>query len=284
MTSRNKINIVLVLMVVALISVLFIDTNKPVKTAFKLSALNETAVNSITITRRTSDTVILKKIKDKWYMTSPYKVRANTFYIESILQITKADSVSEFTISSNDKDKFKLNPPQASLKLNNQLFLFGTNEQLHLNRYILTNNKLYLLPDRYFYLLNITTTGYIDHALIAKDNEIKKIKLANVSIELKKGKWRVSPELKNSSTDDVIQLISEWNNSQVVEINKLTDTNDKPDFNIEVTLNNNQAAIIFNVIMKEDYYLFNRPDLKLSYKLNQDMANRLLQIPNQKIE
>jgi hypothetical protein len=284
MTSRNKINILLFLMVIILIAILFVDTDKPSTNTFNLSSLTEATIKDITITRQTSDTVKFKKINNHWFMTSPYKVRANIFYIESILQITKANSVSQFNISNTDKNKFKLNPPQATLKLNDQLFLFGTNEQLNLNRYILTNKKLYLLPDRYFYLLNIVTTGYVDHALLAKGDKIIKLKLNDMTIELKNAKWEVKPEPKNSSADDIVQLISEWNNSQVVEIKKLSDTSEQKNFSIEVKLDNKLPAIIFDVIVKEDYYLFIRPDLKLQYKLNQDMADRLLKIPNQKIE
>ncbi len=281
MTSRNKINILLILIVFILVAVLLLDVKEPAKTTFHLSSLNEETVNTIAITRRTGDAVTLKKINKQWYMTSPYKIRANTFYIESILQITKAESISQFTITDNDKNKFKLNPPQASLKLNNQLFSFGTNEQLHLNRYILTNDKLYLLPDRYFYLLNIVTTGYIDHALINKNDKIIKLKLKDSEIKLINSNWIVNPEAKNSSVDDIVQLISEWNNSQVVEITKLTDDTVNANFSIEIKLDNNLPAIIFDILLKDDFYLFIRRDLKLQYKLNQDMANRLLKIPNQ---
>ncbi len=284
MTSRNKINILLLFVVAILVAILVLDTNKPTTATFKLSSLSEDSINEITITRLTSEKVILKKINNHWFMTSPYKVRANTFYIESLLQITKAESKSQFDIVNKDKNKFKLNPPQATLKLNKQLFSFGTNEQLHLNRYILTNKKLYLLPDRYFYLLNIATTGYIDHALINKDDKIIKLKLADLVIELKNDKWQVTPEPENSSSDDIVQLISEWNNSQVVEIKKLSGNREKKNFSIEVKLDNKLPAIIFNVIIEDDSYLFTRPDLKLQYTLNQDMANRLLKIPNQKIE
>ncbi len=283
MTSRNSINIVLLLIVVALITFLFLETDEPTTATFKISSLSEQSISSIEISRITSESLAFKKINEYWYMVSPYKVRANAFYIESILRITQAKSSSQFTISTIDKNKFKLNPPQATLKLNEQLFLFGTNEQLNLNRYILTNEKLYLFPDRFFYLLNISTTGFIDHALIAQGEKITGIKLVNHDIQLKNSKWTITPVSDKTSIDDVVQLITEWSNSQTIEINKLADTEQAANqFNIEITLEGKQKPILFEVSSTDDFYFFSRPDLKIQYKLNHDMANRLLNIPVQR--
>ncbi len=282
MTSRNSINIILFLIVCALIAFLFFDQGKPVASTFKISSVTEQSINSIEISRLTGESLTFKKIKEYWYMISPYKIRANSFYIESILRITRAKSASRFTISKTDKNKFKLNPPQATLKLNQQLFLFGTNEQLNLNRYILTNDKLYLSPDRFFYLLNISTTGFIDHALIAQGEKITGIKLAKHNIQLKNTKWTVTPKYGNNSVDDIVQFITQWSNSQTIEINKLTDIEQFANkFNIEISLKGQSKPIIFEVSSTDDFYFFSRPDLKLQYKLTHEMANLLLKIPLQ---
>ncbi|MFV1984287.1 MAG: DUF4340 domain-containing protein [Thiohalomonadales bacterium] len=280
MNSRNTINIILFVFVTILVAIVFFDSEESTQTTFNLTTLSETEITSIEITRQTDEALKFKKNNDLWYMISPYKIRANTFYIESLLRITQAKSLSKFTISDTDKNKFKLNPAQASLKLNDQLFLFGTNEQLNLNRYILTNKKLYLILDRYFYLLNSTTTGFIDHALIGKNEKITGLKLVDYDLQLINDKWKIKPDSENIGTDDIIQLITEWNNSQAVEITKLTDLNNiKKNFSIELTLKNNAQTIVFDIIVSDDSYLFIRRDLKLQYKLNQEMANRLLKIP-----
>jgi len=280
MNSRNTINIILFVFVAILVAILFFDSEESTQTTFNLTTLSETEITSIEITRLTDEALKFNKNNDLWYMISPYKVRANAFYIESLLRITQAKSLSKFTISDTDKNKFKLNPPQATLKLNDQLFLFGTNEQLNLNRYVLSNKKLYLIQDRYFYLLNSTTTGFIDHALIGKNEKITGLKLVDYDLQLINDKWIIKPDSKNVSTDDIIQLITEWNNSQAVEITKLINLNNiKKNFSIELTLKNNTKTIVFDIVISDDSYLFIRRDLKLQYKLNQEMANRLLKIP-----
>lgn len=263
-------------------ALLFVDSKESTQESFNLSTLKESKINSIEITRLTGDALKFIKETNQWRMVSPYKVRANNFYIESLLQITHAKSSSQFTISKNDNNKFKLNPPQASLKLNEQLFLFGTNEQLNLNRYISTNNKLYLIPDRYFYILNSYTTGFIDHALIGKNEIITGLTLAKYDLALKNGKWQLKPASKNITADDIVQLISEWNNSQAIEITKPNEIDKTSiDYSIKLTLKNNPVPVIFDISLKENFYLFTRPDLKLQYKLNHDMANRLLKISGQ---
>lgn len=286
MTSRNTINLFLFLFVSILIVILFLDTNNSTQSTFNLSSLKETEINTIEITRLTSNPLKFKKniIKDntQWYMVSPYKVRANTFYIESLLRIIQAKSASQFIISESDKTKFKLNPPQATLKLNTQVFLFGTNEQLNLNRYILSNEKLYLIPDRFFYLLNSSTTGFIDHALIGKNEKIVGLKLVDYDIQFIDNKWQIKPASKYTSTDDINQLISEWNNSQAIEISKLTNVNNSDSkFSVKLKLKNKKQDIVFGIVIKDDSYFFIRQDLKLQFKLNQDMAYRLLKLPKQ---
>ncbi len=284
MNSRTIINIFLFLLVAALVTVLLVDTDETTVTSYKLSNLTETQINTIEITRQTGEALQFIKKNNRWYMTSPYKARANTYYIESLLRITQAKSISQFSISKADKNKFKLTPAQATLKLNEQLFIFGTNEQLNFNRYILTNEKLYLIPDRYFYLLNSTTTGYIDHALIGKQEKITSIQLEKYQIQLLNSKWVTNPKLDNSSADDIIQLISEWNNSQAIEIIKLSDTeNINKKFSVKIIINSSTTPIIFDIVVNDENYFFIRPDLKLQYKLNHDMADRLLKIPNQNI-
>jgi len=277
MNIRNSINIFLLLFVAGLIAILVFDTEQTTTQTFKLSSISEEQVNSIEITRLTAKPLKFKKYDMQWFMTSPYKVRANAFYIESLMRITKATSTTQFTISNKDKKKFKLSTPQATLKLNDQLFLFGTNEQLHLNRYIFTNEKLYLIPDRFFYLLNTTATGFIDHALIGNDEKIIGLKLQHYNIQLKDNKWQVSPTPKNVATDDIKQLISEWNNSQVIEIKNLNDTNTiNQSFSVTVSLKEKSMPIIFDIIKNKDFYFFARRDLNLQFKLNNDMAERLL--------
>ncbi len=284
MNSRTTINIFLFLLVATLVAVLFVDSNKTTVTSYNLSNLTQAQVNTIEITRQTAETLKFNKKNNQWYMTSPYKVRANSYYIESLLRITQAKSISQFSISNADKNKFKLKPAQATLKLNEQLFIFGTNEQLNLNRYILTNEKLYLIPDRFFYLLNSTATGYIDHALIGKQKKITGIELDKHQIQLLNSKWTISPKLDNSSTDDVIQLVSEWNNSQAIEIVKLSNSNNiNKKYSVKIFINNNSTPIVFDIVVTDENYFFIRNDLKLQYKLNHDMADRLLKIPNQNI-
>lgn len=284
MNSRNSINIILILIVAGLIAILlYFDSNESEQTTFNLSTLSETEVHSIEITRQTGEPLKFKKSNNQWFMISPFKVRANNFYIESLLRITEAKSISQFTISNKDKNKFKLNPPRATLKLDDQLFLFGTNEQLNLNRYILSNNKLYLVPDRYFYLLSSTTTGFIDHALIGGNEKIIGLTLTDYNIQLKNTKWEIKPKQENTSTDDIIQLIAEWNNSQAIEITKLDTGNTiNKNFSIELKLENRSKVIVFDIVVSDDFYFFIRKDLKLQFKLSQDMANRLLKLPNQK--
>ncbi|VAX01526.1 hypothetical protein MNBD_GAMMA22-1989 [hydrothermal vent metagenome] len=283
MNSRTSLNIFLFLFVATLIAILFIDTEKSI-TTYQLSSLNENQVTTIEITRQTGKALTFNKKNNLWYMTSPYEVQANTFYIESLLRITQAKSISQFTISKEDKNKFKLNPAQATLKLNQQLFSFGTNEALNLNRYILSNDKLYLIPDRYFYLLNSTTTGYIDHALIGKQKKIIGLELENHKIQLLNGKWQTTPKLKNNSADNIIQLISEWNNSQAIEISEFSDiANSDKKLSVKIFIAGNKKPIIFDVVITDENYFFIRVDLKLQFKLNHDMAKRLLTIPNQVI-
>jgi len=289
MNSRNSINLILFIIVAILIAILVLDEPDSKKVSFKITTLKQENINQIEITRLTSKSLKFQKKREHWYMVSPYQVRANTYYIESLLQLTKASSKSQFTISKDEYKKFKLEPAQATLKLNNQIFLFGTNQSLNLNRYILSNNKLYLIPDRFFYLLNIITTGYIDHALISKGNKITGIKLANYDIKLIKTNWTISPNKSNTGSDDINQFITEWNNSQAIEISKLDKTTivKTKDIKstIEITLNNNSKGnnptkIKFDIIVDDDYYYFVREDIKLKFKLTHEMAERLLKLPS----
>lgn len=277
MNSRNIINIILLLLVAILLAVLFLEPGAQKKPLNTLTIIDKKSIHSIKITRLTGDPIEFIKQQKQWLLTTPYQIKANEFRINALIRIVEETSQAQYPISEIDLKKFKLAPPQATLRLNDTLIQFGGSEPLKLNRYVRINNTLHLIKDTYFYQINSSFNLFIDHALIGKNETITHLKLPDVDVKLKQGKWIVQPQPKNYSADDVIQLISEWNNIHAIDIKPIE--NKKASNQIEVTLKHRLSPIIFEIRQSKDNFILARPDIKLQYILGKDKTEQLLQLP-----
>ena len=283
MSSRNILNLVLLVIVLGLVAIVAYEPGKekPV-TPPTLTQLKAKDVNNIKISRQSDQRDIeLIRTAHGWVMLKPYHLPANTFRIDSIFKLLSTVSFSQNDLHKLDPINFGLDKPYATITLNNKTsIIFGHNKSLKHLRYVQIGSVLHMIADTFYYQLAAKAESFIDHQLIPKQRKITQLQLPGLKLEEKEEKWEVTPKPKHFSMDSVNELISEWQLSQAYDIgyekNKIN-AKAGAATDIHITLDN-QAVIRFNIVKDPDGFALLNIDTGVKYILAKDRKDKLLKL------
>lgn len=282
MSKRNLINLILLAIIIALVAIVIYkpgkDAAQPLPT---LTSLNKNDIQHIKITRKSKipseQEMEFKKTDNGWVMIKPYTVAANTFRINSILEILTTTSFSQNNLSGLDLATFGLAKPVATITFNNKTSLvFGHNKTLKNHRYIKIGPTLHLTTDTFLYQLAAKAESYIDHKLLPENKTLIKLSLPDITLEKVNGKWKSSINTDRFSADATNQLIEEWQLSQAYDVNK---TKAKIKYRKDIAAYFNTGEVIyFNIENnKSSFNLINLTN-RVRYILSADRKNKLLNL------
>ena len=295
MSKRNLLNLILLVFIAILATIVIYEPGKNVAAKPPtLTNLNKKDIKQIKITRHVAhgtslleQEIELEKTSDGWKMTKPYAVPANSFRIDSILEILSTVSYSQNSLQDLNLGTFGLEKPAATITFNNNVSLvFGHNKSLKNHRYIQIDSTLHLTPDTFFYQLAAKSESYINHKVLPKNRKITKLILPSVSLEKINGLWinkgiskskrKNKVEKEELSADSANQLIDEWQLSQAYDVNKIFS---KIKYSKDVTLHFDDGEIIhFNIEKnKKSFNLINISN-RVRYILSKDRASKLLNL------
>lgn len=282
MNSRNLLNLALAIILAVLVVIVFFQPGKEKKEqAETLTSLTPSDIQSIVIDQVNEQKIILQKTNDKWQVTQPLSVAANTPLVENILNITKARSHASYTITDINLGQLKLEKPSLVLYLNDQKLEFGDTDALRGYRYVLTNNRIYLITDRYSHLLRQKYTALVSPALLPGNINIIKLVLPEMMIVEGKNGWTTTPEQTIKSADQLQGLIDEWRFAQAMKITQLSDCekqeNKKNATTIEVH-SSNFDTLHFTLYTNDDEIMLGRPDSGLCYHFEKKAGGRLISL------
>jgi len=272
MSKRLLLNLLLVAVLGILIGLAFLNPRESAKpSAFSLLKFNK--VDSIIIEHRQQRTSI-KKTANGWQITEPFTVEADEFRIQAILNILSERADTHYDITEADYKKFSLEPPLAILTLNQQRFLFGSTSAVNNQRYVLTNNKLFLISDTHFALISSGFKNIIRRQLFASKTKFTAIDFDNTHLSLnEKGGWQSNHSAQNS--DQIQKFITNWRHIQAFAVTNA----DKPFNGTSVSFRTIDNQIIKRIIKKTDINtIVINPDTALAYQLDSSAFDSLTKI------
>lgn len=283
MSKRNILNLILFITILLLVVLVIYEPgkDKPI-TPTILTTLNADDINHIKIIRhqatKEEQDISFKRTDFGWQIEKPYNLSANTFRINSILELLSTVSLSQNNMGNLNPATFGLDKPNATIVFNDTTaVVFGHNKSLKNHRYVKIGSTLHMIKDTFYYQLTAKTESYIEHKLLPEKSKIFELNLPNLNLEkLSTGKWEVTPKKYSFSADAVNQLISEWQLSQAYDLNKTkAQSNINPD--ITITLSNKNIIRFKIKHNKENFGLFNI-DSGIQYILSADRKNKLLNL------
>ena len=293
MSKRNLLNLILLAFIAILVALVIYEPGKNVAAKPPtLTNLDKKDITQIKITRRVADDADLReqeieieKTSNGWEMIKPYAVSANSFRIDSILEILSTVSYSQNSLKNLNLDTFGLDKPEATITFNNNVSLiFGHNKSLKNHRYIQIGSTLHLTPDTFFYQLTAKSESYVDHKVLPKNRKIIKLTLPTISLEKINGLWvykkiderKSKVEKEDLSADSTNQLIDEWQLSQAYDVNKIFS---KIKYREDISIHLDNGEIIhFNIEKNNKSFNLINISSRVRYILSKDRANKLLSL------
>jgi len=260
-SSRLLLNLGLFLGIIVLALVAYSISQEPEKS----SAFSQLSISEITEIKiqHQSKTITLEKDNKNWVITQPIKIEADEFRIQSILNILSSGTDKFYAVDRTDLKKYSLDPPAATLQLNNQVFLFGTTSAIEQKRYILTNNKLFLIDDTF---LPLITSGYknlMRRQLLPTDTKVSEVRINNHRIyKNENGSW-ISDQ-GNTSADDLKRYIDNWRHIQAYAVSSAS----PPYSDNQVEIETSNGSFTFLLQKTEHNTQVTNPAIGLSYQFD----------------
>jgi len=125
-----------------------------------LTMLDPKQVESIELAARNGEALTLEKRNGSWQMIQPHAAKANDPKIERLLEIAHTASTERFPLPDGERTQFGLDPPMAELRLDGTRLEIGGTHPIDHRRYVLVDNTLHLINDRFAHHLLAPAKDY----------------------------------------------------------------------------------------------------------------------------
>jgi hypothetical protein len=273
MPSRTLLNIALFLTIV-LLAVYVYETDQleqASSTSEQLTQLSAEDVTQIHI-RHHQRRIELKRKHGKWHMLEPINIEANSFRIDTLLNVLNTVSHAAYATTDIELDKFGLSEASTSISFNDISIDFGIVNPINNYRYVRVGDSVHLIDDHYYPLLSSQTGTLVARELIAADTVIDKLVLPEQTLYRdESGLWHSSAKI---DPDAINETLHHWQHSQAFGVHNYMQR--EPLATISVYLSGNAEPVQFYVTDDEPWLIIARPDLDIEYHFNLEFYDRLL--------
>lgn len=273
MQSRSLLNIALFLVVV-LLAVYIYDTDKKEQASSEseqLTQLSADEVMQISI-QHNQRQIKLRREGGKWHMLQPIDTAANSFRIDTLLNMLKTVSHAAYSTAELELDKYGLSEASTSISFNDITIDFGVVNPINNYRYVRINDTVHLIDDHFYPLLSSQTGTLVARELIDGDAIIDKLVLPQQTLYRDENNlWHSSD---NTDPDAISETLHHWQHSQAFGVHNYMQRESLAD--ISVYMAGNSEPIRFYVTDTDPWLIIARPELDIEYHFNLEFHDRLL--------
>lgn len=293
MKNRWILNLVMLLVVGGLVAFLYLrpQVNNDAPAEYAVSELKLADFTAIKIEFPALKAVSFEKVNGFWYMTAPYKVRADQMSVQRILSIIAATSADKF--SAQDLAKYGLNNPPLKLQLTGtrgtEVFVFGTYNPVTEQQYLAYKDAVYLIHGGYSEAASVQSIELIDKLplSIAETKQISGFDFSRLeqweeirlNVDIVDGNWKINtPKAKPTQNEMNEWLDFSWKQSPAKSVELYTPDRKTTYPSFEVKLKNGKT-IHFDKIQESPELLLGRPDEGILYHFTNDVGFTMLNPP-----
>ncbi|TCV84728.1 DUF4340 domain-containing protein [Sulfurirhabdus autotrophica] len=271
MKFRSAQNLILLALVLGLSLFIYLKPKQSGQALLPISDLSSTAIQQIKIEKKGQPTLEFKKRGNTWFVATPFQARGDNNKIEQILSILSARSNQQ--IVATQLDRFELDQPLLTLTLNQEVFKFGTINPLTRQQYVLSGNKVFLIPTNYFATAFSQPADFISKKLLAEDETPTSFRFAQFKLDRQNGQWIMTPPNPNMDQDQFNRFADDWRMASALH----SQPYDKSKPISEYTLHfQNGKSVKFQVLQQQHEFILLRTDENIQFHFSQDTAKRLL--------
>lgn len=279
MSSRNLINLALSCLAGLLILIIIYRPGiAPEPASQALTALTGDGITRIQVTRTSRDPLLFTRHANNWVLAGSNELPASSFQINSLLGILQARPARSYPADSLDLETIGLNPPQATLVLDETRLEIGLTDALDNMRYVLTGDTVFLVADKYQHLINADWSSFVERKLLPGNSKLTRLQLPDLDLSLTAaGAWQLSPADPAISADTLAELVSNWEHATAYYVRRYQGTASGETINLEFS--NAAAPLTLHIVARTPELILARADQDIQYHLQGRMEQVLLGIP-----
>jgi hypothetical protein len=277
MTSRSLLNLAMAGIAIGLgLTAWFRPGLEPPETPQPVTTLNPGEVNHIQISRLQRPMLTFRRQADDWLLAGDPPLPASPFQLNALLAILQATAERRYPADALDLRELGLDPPQATVVLNDRTtLLIGNTEPLDNLRYLQYGATVYLVADRYQHLINADQTNFIERRLLDAGAGITRLTLPNLTLtKSDAGHWELLPDDPDISADAVQQLLTNWQQASALYVRPYEQSTLGTRITLELADSN--TPLIFELVSRSPEFILARPDLGIQYHFSNDVGEHLL--------
>lgn len=276
MDTRLRLNIGLLIFIILLSLAILMSKDEADHVIPRLTKIDQDDILKIEILRKNIDNLEFNRVKEVWYMISPYNFLASTARINAMLRLLDSESHGQLNRDSVDLARFNLIDPAITLKLNDHLFNFGNTDAIDTRRYILFNEKIHLIDDSLYMQLTTNATFFADPKILPTEMKIDAIQFPSNRMELINDNWQTQ-KLIDMKPEQLKKIVFSWNEATAVSVSKYM----KPVKKSSITVSSSDGITIkFFIVSTKPYLILGREDIGIQYHLGNDESEKLLLTEN----
>ncbi len=275
MRGRLWLNLGLALLVVALAAVAWFQPGKTLPPPqVKLTNLDPQTVERIDFHPPRGAAFALMRDGEDWFIEQP-RLRAQPFRVETLLELSGATSVAQFTLADDKDNGFGVDPPQARLRFDDTEIAFGLTNPVGLRRYVRVGDAAHLIDDRFYHHAASTWVAWVDRRVLPEGVVLTALDLPGLRLRQEGTAWRIDPEQPKASADSVTALIEEWQRAYAMDVEESTAV---PADAQALRLEWQGGALELAVVQEGDEWLLYRRDAPVRYRFSANQGKRLLEL------
>jgi len=291
MNPRSWLNLLMLLAIGGLIALVVYQPGiAPPPAAQPLTRIDPTDVQRLELQRPGQPGVILTRSGPRqWQMEQPFQSPASPFIDANLGLLLSAHSSVRYPLAELDPANIGLQPPVATLQVDDTRIEFGDIDPIHGNRYVQVGKFIHLVPEHLTYYPKASAAELVSPALLPEAAVIERLQLPALpadtpdfgaaparTLSRVDGSWRLEPALPLSG-DALPGLINEWRHAQALSLSPLAaDAADDASLGtITLSLSQGDPIALDIVSLTPDLVLLRR-DTGLRYHFSAAQRNRLL--------
>ncbi|MDX1335507.1 MAG: DUF4340 domain-containing protein [Gammaproteobacteria bacterium] len=125
-----------------------------------LTQLDPEQISSIRIVRENGQ-ILFNKETDNWVMREPRQGPADAERMTELRAMAVITPLAKYDIAQVDLARYGLSTPQLTVYLNDTQIAFGNVNPANGRRYVLSNNRLFLIADNIFPILQLPAEQFL---------------------------------------------------------------------------------------------------------------------------
>jgi len=233
--------------------------------AVSITSLKKDQLRRIHINRPVrEDLVLLKNASGRWDIERTPALPVDSLQMNALLRLAEQEAVRSYAASELELSQLQLEPPYATVFLNDTAVELGNLEPIESLRYVRVADRVHLIPDTYMQLIELSYTQFVRRRLFEKGTRIAAITLPGLSINKADQNWNIEPA-QEISADDLQVFIERWQDATSLNI-QTADPVEANEF-VEITLADNAGSIKYSIASREPELMLVRPDLGIQYRM-----------------